>query len=160
MGLDMYLNAKLHFHDNGMQSEKHLEEFNDLMKTIGVADLNVCRRATVNLEVLYWRKANQIHAWFVKNVQSGKDDCNKYYVSMKQLNELFELCMKVLDSKETSKALETVMELLPPQSGFFYGGTTVDDYYWGQVEYTAASLDFILNHSVLKGADFCYQSSW
>ena len=26
-------------------------------------------------EVGYWRKANAIHGWFVRNVQNGKDDC-------------------------------------------------------------------------------------
>jgi hypothetical protein len=26
----------------------------------------------VTVEVIYWRKANRIHAWFVKNVQGSK----------------------------------------------------------------------------------------
>ena len=26
-------------------------------------------------QVGYWRKANQIHNWFVENVQDGEDDC-------------------------------------------------------------------------------------
>ena len=29
----------------------------------------------------YWRKANQIHKWFVDNVQGGIDDCRPYPVS-------------------------------------------------------------------------------
>ena len=36
---------------------------------------------TVEYQIIQWRKANQIHSWFVENVQSGKDDCGMYYVS-------------------------------------------------------------------------------
>ncbi len=28
---------------------------------------------TIREEVLYWRKANAIHQWFVENVQGGED---------------------------------------------------------------------------------------
>jgi hypothetical protein len=40
-------------------------------------------------EVMYWRKANQIHKWFVDNVQDGVDDCKEYWVSEEKLQELF-----------------------------------------------------------------------
>jgi hypothetical protein len=33
------------------------------------------------IELAYWRKANQIHNWFVKNVQNGQDNCMPYEVS-------------------------------------------------------------------------------
>lgn len=32
-------------------------------------------------DVGYWRKANAIHAWFVKNVQGGVDNCQSHEVS-------------------------------------------------------------------------------
>ena len=38
-------------------------------------------------EVGYWRKANQIHKWFVDNVQDGVDDCGEYKVTKEQLIE-------------------------------------------------------------------------
>ncbi len=37
------------------------------------------------IEVGYWRKANQIHNWFVKNVQGGVDDCGYYGVTKEKL---------------------------------------------------------------------------
>ena len=47
-------------------------------------------------EIGYWRKANQIHNWFVNNVQNGNDNCGTYYVGVEQLEELSENCKAVL----------------------------------------------------------------
>ena len=49
-------------------------------------------------DVGYWRKANQIHNWFVQNVQNGIDDCGRYEVSKEDLIELRNLCEKVLNT--------------------------------------------------------------
>jgi len=48
-------------------------------------------------EIGYWRNAEQIHRWFVRNVQGGKDECEKYYVSRNQLKGLKAACQQVLD---------------------------------------------------------------
>lgn len=49
-------------------------------------------------DVGYWRKANQIHNWFVQNVQGGEDDCKFYEVSQSKLIELRDTCQKVIDT--------------------------------------------------------------
>lgn len=49
-------------------------------------------------DVGYWRKANQIHNWFVQNVQGGEDDCEFYEVSQSKLIELRDTCQKVIDT--------------------------------------------------------------
>lgn len=49
-------------------------------------------------DVGYWRKANQIHNWFVQNVQGGEDDCGIYEVSQAKLIELRDTCQKVIDT--------------------------------------------------------------
>ena len=46
----------------------------------------------------YWRKANEIHYWFVQNVQGGEDDCGNYEVSQSKLIELREICQKVINT--------------------------------------------------------------
>ena len=46
-------------------------------------------------EVGYWRKANQIHNWFVNNVQNGVDDCGRYEVTKDDLQKLLTICKKV-----------------------------------------------------------------
>lgn len=46
-------------------------------------------------EVGYWRKANQIHNWFVENIQNGVDDRERYEVSKADLQKLLMICKKV-----------------------------------------------------------------
>jgi len=128
--------------------------------------------------VAEWRKANQIHGWFVKNVQDGKDDCGRYEVEVSQLKELLETVDKVLDSTRLVKGMvsngysydhnlnkvhhmaeglvledsKTARELLPTQEGFFFGGTDYDEYYWCDLECTKEQLEKILG-MVEKGED-------
>ena len=66
-------------------------------------------------EVCYWRKANQIHKWFVDHVQNGVDDCGEYKVTEEQIDELRELC------KELVKKIEL-------RDGQVYIGSRYDKY--------------------------------
>ena len=68
MGLDMYLTASKCFY-RGTPEEKAIKR--RISKVIGT-DLDV---KAVEFRLAYWRKANQVHAWFVEQVQGGKDDC-------------------------------------------------------------------------------------
>lgn len=46
----------------------------------------------------YWRKANQIHRWFVDNVQDGDDDCDYHEECTKGIiEELLNTCKRVID---------------------------------------------------------------
>ena len=101
----------------------------------------------------YWRKANSIHAWLVKNVQSGKDDCGKYYVTRKKLETLKLTCEYVL--KDLTKA----EELLPPQQGFFFGSQHIDEGYKYDLEKTVEIIGRCLSDK-FKNWDFYYQASW
>jgi len=96
------------------------------------------RARTVTTELFYWRKANQIHKWFVDNVQNGVDDCGYYPVERDQLVELQTACRSVLLNRENAAAL------LPTQGGFFFGDTSYDDYYFEDVERTLKFLDEFL----------------
>ena len=100
-------------------------------------------------EVAYWRKANAIHNWFVKNVQSGEDDCKTYKVSGKELMELKKLCSQVIRNRTKAE------ELLPTVDGFFFGETDYNEYYFKMIRYT---------WDRLKGIDpkknYYYHSSW
>ncbi len=99
----------------------------------------------------YWRKANAIHSWFVTNVQDGDDNCGTYYVSREQLAELLATVNDVL--ADHSKA----PELLPTQSGFFFGSTDYDNFYFSDLEDTKNILTEALKDTE---ADYEYQSSW
>jgi hypothetical protein len=98
----------------------------------------------------YWRKANQIHAWFVDNVQGGVDECELTEVSAEQLEKLLNLCILALETQNP--------ELLPPRGGFFFGSTKIDDSYWRDIEQTVTYLRDALK---LRASNrFFYLSSW
>jgi len=103
-------------------------------------------------EAGYWRKANQIHNWFVENVQNGKDECQESYVSREQLEELLGVCRIVKIDKEKAE------QLLPTQSGFFFGGTEYDEYYYQDIDNTIEILEEALSDE--SADDFAYRASW
>lgn len=109
-------------------------------------------------DVGYWRKANQIHKWFVDNVQGGVDDCSKYEVDVEKLKELLKICKKV--KKDHSLA----EQLLPTQSGFFFGGTSYDEYYFYDIDTTIKILTPLLKELKAQPETIYsyieYQSSW
>ena len=47
---------------------------------------------TVREQVIYWRKSNQVHNWFVTNAQDGEDNCQPHLVTREQLTELKSAC--------------------------------------------------------------------
>ena len=102
-------------------------------------------------EAGYWRKANQIHRWFVENVQDGVDNCGDYYVERSEMKELLELCKKVQADNSLAE------ELLPSASGFFFGGTEYDEWYFKDIDETIA----ILEEALADGyGEYYYTSSW
>ena len=107
----------------------------------------------VEVEAGYWRKANQIHKWFVDNVQRGEDNCRPHGVDREQLAELRQLCLDVLaDNTKASK-------LLPCGSGFFFGAYDYDEWYFNNLKDTVDIVDHCL-HPDNADIYYEYQSSW
>ena len=108
-------------------------------------------------EVMYWRKANQIHQWFVDNVQNSVDDCGSYPVDSCQLEELMYDVDLVLADHRIAE------DVLPTQNGFFFGGTEYDDYYYADLRDTKRSLKPLIKRKMYKREDMFqlrYTSSW
>lgn len=153
MGLDMYLSKKSYVKQWDFQKKNHEVEVSyggDKRH-----DIKPERVSEIVEEVMYWRKANHIHGWFVENVQQGRDECQESYVETDQLEELRDLCKKVLETKDT--------DLLPITPGFFFGSKEVDDFYWEDIVLTVEALDSILKEESPDGAtapSFYYQASW
>lgn len=153
MGLDMYLNGKKYvedwahnFKDNVIPEDTPTKQ---IQKLAGLG-LPV---TYVEVKVGYWRKANQIHKWFVDNVQNGEDTCNPYSVEREQLAELRQVCLDVLANHDKAE------ELLPTGSGFFFGDYDYDEWYFANLKDTVSIIDQCLHPS---NADlyYKYQSSW
>jgi hypothetical protein len=157
MGLDMYLTAKKDFYpDFGDDKEKNRKAFSKLLSGAGITVNEIDSEfptGSVSFKVGYWRKANAIHAWFVKHCQAGVDDCNSHSVSRENLMELKDVCTSVL--ADNSKA----NSLLPPQAGFFFGSTEINDWYIDDLKLTIEIIDRCLKER-LSTWDFSYQSSW
>lgn len=154
MGLDMYLSAKRYmskYFDAGDQAK--IEQINEVLGIVGIEDGDYGAQE-VTIRVGYWRKANAIHAWFVQNCQDGVDECQETFVSREQLQALVDLCKEVLADKKKAS------ELLPSQSGFFFGSTEYDEWYYQDIEYTVERIEKILKDPALERCDFYYQSSW
>lgn len=150
MGLDMYLSTN---------SKKVCKAAN---KASGTEDWYFAGGTAI-----YWRKANQIHRWFVENVQYGEDDCRAYEVNVEQLIELRNACEKVINASklvpgthvngyingnpniENALVIEdptVAMELLPNGGGFFFGSQEYDEWYLDDLKRTMSGIDAILDN--------------
>jgi hypothetical protein len=165
MGLDMYLSARKHInkiewdkldHDSDTKySEATTSQWFDVVNAAGVdtlVDKESIYGVDVMVNVAYWRKSNQIHNWFVINVQRGEDDCGEYYVSHEKLKELLTTCRQALFHKDPSK--------LMPQGGFFFGSTDIDEWYWHDIKNTIKQIAPLVEKDEYKNLSFYYQSSW
>lgn len=113
----------------------------------------------VKVVAAYWRKANAIHRWFVDNCQDGVDECQESDpISPEQLAKLVADCRTALGEPDKAG------EVLPTQSGFFFGNTGYDEWYQRNLDYTRTRIEFITQWALmnLRGREyrFNYQSSW
>jgi hypothetical protein len=137
-------------------------------------------------QVADWRKANHIHKWFVENIQDGEDDCCFHReVTEDDLENLLDICKTVLKSSVLvdgklengqyikdgkciidyvdGKVIEdssVAEELLPTQSGFFFGGTCYDEWYIEDLKNTINIIDKILKETDFDIYAIYYVSSW
>lgn len=157
MGLDMYLYRKTYVKN---WSHQKPEDQHEVLVKKGGEVLNAIkpeRISNITEDVAYWRKFNALHNWFVSNCQDGNDDCREYYVSGENIKELLETLNKVKEFKN-DPTNEELKELLPTASGFFFGGTEYDEYYFNEVERTIGIIEGLMSED--NGGDYYYDSSW
>ena len=154
MGLDMYLSKKTYVKNWDFQDDSKKHDITVKLGGVTRDDIKPERISNITEEVMYWRKANAIHNWFVQNCQDGIDECQESYVSKEQLEELADICEKVVETKDAS--------LLETKGGFFFGSVDYDEYYFQECERTANTLRKLLAEETPNGygGDFYYQSSW
>jgi hypothetical protein len=153
MGLDQYLYAEKYYstYTNNKDNSETLNKLIEVADAVDFADADM-PTAIIRVKVAQWRKANQIHKWFVDICQNGEDDCRDSYVDLERLYTLKELCELVL--AEPTQA----MELLPVFEGFFFGGNEYDEWYFEQLKDVISVID-----KIGKMGDewsFVYSSSW
>lgn len=183
MGLDMYLNEEMYL---GMWDHmKDEPEYELAKKVIDLTGLEPDSRSphiTVEVCRIYWRKANQIHNWFMNNTRVLQQDVSSE-VSRKDLATLAHTCRDVLedanlvdakvvngqilvegewqDVLENGKVLmnpQKAIDLLPTMSGFFFGSTEYDQWYIEDLERTVERIHAVLEEP--KSEWFTYKASW
>ena len=182
MGLDMYLSKKTYVKQ--WSHNKPEDQFEVSVKKGGVTypNINPERVSYVTEEVMYWRKANQIHGWFCNNTNEVVADV-KYTLERSDLEDLLKVCKEVLElintsSKSTTQVVggwkngeeymtdvevydntDEIMDLLPPTQGFFFGGGEIDEWYKQQIEETITTLEEeLLNPD--EYSEYEYYASW
>lgn len=139
MGLDMTLYVKDYDFSRDPEKDPYLNKF---------------PKTSTVYEVAYWRKVNSIHKWFVDNVQGGTDDCGEYYVTKEKLMELRDVVRQAVESPAEAATL------LPTESGFFFGATDYDDYYFEDLRQTLKMFTSVFELLDKKPFSLYYSSSW
>ena len=187
MGLDMYLTKRTFVGNEYQKPEELVKILVPATRTdTWVEDIRKIRNeriSSITESVGYWRKANAIHAWFVREVQGGEDDCREYAAGQGKLEELLRVVKEVIagselvpgtvtngfsyfEGKETPILAEgevikdptLAQTLLPTQPGFFFGGTDYDDWYWHYLILTKEILEGVLRED--PDGDYFYHASW
>lgn len=154
MRLDMYLTKRTY-----VQNWYHMapSEINRVAVKLGGKKhphIDPKRVSYIIENVMYWRKDNHIHRWFVENVQDGNDDCKEYWVSSDKIKELIDLCQSVIEKKVNPK------DSLPTVDGLFFGSAEYDESYYESLRETIAKLTPILEEANrYEDIDLFYSSS-
>ena len=85
MGLDMYLTRKKFIGAN--YEHRKVEGLISITSNGKEIPIDFNKVSYIEESAAYWRKANAIHNWFVKNVQNVNDDCDLYHVSKENIQE-------------------------------------------------------------------------
>ena len=115
-------------------------------------DIKPDRVVGVTEEIMYWRKANHIHRWFIQWCAEGVDECQEIYVPHDKLAKLVHACIKVLNNHALSE------QLLPTTSGFFFGSTEYDEWYYESLQELVDTLEPELKEE--DDSYYIYRASW
>ena len=162
MGLDMYLRVRDYVNRieyNETQMPRDTDAFKEILRITDTEDLvepGGYAGIHVEIPVYYWRKANSIHKWFVDNVADGVDDCKPVEFEYTKLEDLLKSIKAVLDDNNLAP------EILPTQSGFFFGTEDFDEWYFDTLKATHEDLTELYQRldSKKKDAWLVYEASW
>lgn len=102
MGLDMYLYRKQHYGFNdGIKEAKIIDKEGKEKAVIPAGRHDMLH---IETNIAYWRKANQVHNWFVEVCGGGEDECQDIYVDKEKLEELLAICKEIKSKAKMVKA--------------------------------------------------------
>jgi hypothetical protein len=152
MGLDMYLSKRTYVKNwNHTPKDK---QYKITVKRNAGHEIKTERITEISEQIMYWRKANHIHKFFIDNCADGVDECQAIYIDRSILADLVSALTIVLHHKDE----ETSAKHLPTESGFFFGGTQFDEYYYEECSKTLEVIENLLRDE--QDGDIYYRASW
>lgn len=164
MGLDQYLYRREYLSDFSFQeNEDKKRKFSAIVDAIGIEPTEHSPHIHVEVCVAYWRKANAIHGYIVREHAKGVDECQSIYLTRNDLKVLRDKCDAILSVPANFVPDAAHKSGLSPVVGFFFGSTEIDEWYMEDMKNTVSQIDKILE-SVPKNSstwtDFIYRASW
>ena len=200
MGLDMYLYAERNVMNASAEMVENFPQYAEDRETYSMLDTIIGENLpsaefggiSISKCVAYWRKANAIHGWIVRECADGVDECQRIYIGREKLTELRNLCVNSLANRDTAtpavdktisidlegtedkvplaimseimrqrdnrNSTAVIDDPLAPTSGFFFGSTEKDEWYYKDLEYTVEIINSLLAND--EKWSYYYQASW
>lgn len=163
MGLDMYFYARKTTYKsfskwdnpdraNEVNYPEDLKIFSDYIHDRNFKSVQTETRYQIG----YFRKFNALHSYIVKTFANGIDNCQDIILYKEDVEQI----KKVLDDVLEANTEEKAKELLPTQSGFFFGGTDYDEFYFEDVKDAADLMQSFLDNFDFENYQLIYEASW
>ncbi len=164
MGLDMYFYARKTTYKsfskwdnsdraNEVNYPEDLKTFSDY-----IYDRNFKSVQTeISYQIGYFRKFNALHSYIVKTFADGIDNCQDIILYKEDVEQIKKVLDDVLNAHQQ---VEKAKELLPTQSGFFFGGTDYDEYYFEEAKVAADLMQKLLDNFDFENYQLIYEASW
>ena len=111
----------------------------------------------IRYQIGYFRKFNALHSYIVKTFANGIDNCQDIILYKEDVEQIKKVLDEVLNAHQQ---VEKAKELLPTQSGFFFGGTDYDEYYFEDVKVAADLMQSFLDNFDFDKYQLIYEASW
>lgn len=105
-------------------------------------------------QVGYFRKFNALHSYLVNTLADGIDECQDIEITKNDLFTLLDKLSKVNDNHNLADSE------LPTASGFFFGGTNYDEWYFNDIKEAIEMCELFLAKIDFDKYDLIYQASW
>ena len=164
MGLDMYFYARKTTYKSFSKwgNPERANEVNYPEDLKPFSDYNYDRnfksvQTETSYQIGYFRKFNALHSYIVKTFADGVDNCQEILLCKEDVEQIKKVLDDVLNAHQQ---VEKAKEILPTQSGFFFGGTDYDEFYFEDVKDAADLMQSFLDNFDFENYQLVYQASW
>ena len=164
MGLDMYFYARKTTYKSFSKWDKpdRADETNypEDLKTFSdyIYDRNFKSVQTeTSYQIGYFRKFNALHSYIVKTFADGVDNCQEILLYKEDVEKIKKVLDDVLNAHQQ---VEKAKEILPTQSGFFFGSTDYDEFYFDDAKDAADLMQNLLDNFDFENYQLIYKASW